>query len=490
MIERAAVEKIVGDVARQCGTLVIECADVGGHVAAVSDRMDQTIAELDRFDAVAAALARDQESVADALLQARRLSEEVKSKLNLGRSSIIESVSGFTDVTDLVLRLNDRMARMADALDQVTQVSQLIGGIAHQTNMLALNAAIEAARAGEAGQAFAVVATEVKKLAQHTRSATQRIDTTIATLSEEAAAFSDEVSSGVGHSRAATARFKTIEKTVEDIGSIVALVDEQTDGIATSTSQMQSSIGAVQQEMAASAEATRAHGGALRAATQRLADLETVANGMLDQLANSGFAIDDSEFIEIAKRVGREISGLIEAGIARGEISPADVFDTDYRPIPGTNPQQFATRFNNFADRYIRPILDRVTREVSRSIGGVVSDVNGYLPTHLTLRSQPQGSDPDWNNTWSRHRRVMMDDCTQRAIDSTAPAMLNCYRMTLGKGEFLPLKNVFVPLYVGGRRWGNYELAYVDRFSATAESISEAALARSLAQVRGANIAA
>ncbi|MFX7906682.1 methyl-accepting chemotaxis protein, partial [Acinetobacter baumannii] len=84
--------------------------------------------------------------------------------LDHGRASIINSVAGFQDLTALVQQLADGMARIGDALGQVQQVSQMIGGIARQTNMLALNAAIEAARAGEAGQAFAVVATEVKKL--------------------------------------------------------------------------------------------------------------------------------------------------------------------------------------------------------------------------------------------------------------------------------------------------------------------------------------
>jgi len=126
-----------------------------------------------------------------------------------------------------------------------------------------------------------------------------------------------------------------------------------------------------------------------------------------------------------------------------------------------------------------------VTRDVERSIGCVVSDVNGYLPTHLTLRSQPQGADPEWNNTWSRNRRQMgLDDCMRRALASTAPAMLNCYRMKLGHNEFLPLKNVFVPLWFEGRRWGNYELAYVDIASAASESITPQALEESLARMR------
>ncbi len=484
MGQPGAIEKVVGDVARRCGALVIDCADVGGHVANVSERMDQTIAELDRFDRVAAALTHDQNGVAAAVTQARALSFEAKEKLTSGRSSIVASAATFGDMATLAEHLSKRMERITDALDQVQRVSDIIGNIAQQTNMLALNASIEAARAGDAGQAFAVVATEVKKLAQDTREATQHIDQTISALVGEASAFGVEISRGVDATQAARERFAHIQSTVDDISSIVRLVDGQTDGIATSTAKMQESIAAAQLEMASSAAATRQSGDVLRDARLRLETLETTANGMLDQLASSGVRIDDSDLIETAQGIAREITDLVEAAIRRGTISAQAVFDTDYRPIAGSNPEQFSTQFNSFADIHIRPILDRVTRDVPSSIGCVITDVNGYLPTHLSLRSQPQGADAEWNNTWSRNRRKMMDDCTQRAIDSDAPAMLNCYRMTLGNGEFVPLKNVFVPLRFNGRRWGNYELAYVDQLSDAAESISQAALARSLAALR------
>lgn len=487
MSDREQIDTVIADVARQCGALVMECADVGGHVSVASAQIDQTIADLDGFDAVAEALARDHAQVAAAIAQARRLSDEAKQQLSHGTSAIVASVTSFSEVSGLVVRLSARIASMADALEQVQSVSQLIGGIAQQTNMLALNAAIEAARAGEAGNAFAVVATEVKRLAQHTREATQRIDRTVSALAQQATAFTREVTEGAEQGRAAAERFGVIKETVTDLETIVARVDEQTDGIAASNAHMHRSIAAAQNGLATSASATRSNGVLLRTARERLEGLETACNLMLDQLAGSGITIDDSPFIEKAKAVGREITDLVEAAIARGEITAEAVFDTDYQPIPGTNPEQHEVGFCDFADRHIRPILDRVTREVEKSIGGVVSDINGYLPTHLTLRSQPQGADPEWNNTWSRNRRQMgLDDATLRAVNSTAPAMLNCYRMTLGHGDFLPLKTVFVPLSFNGRRWGNYELAYVDMQTAGTESISQHALEASLARMRGA----
>ncbi|OYY79313.1 MAG: hypothetical protein B7Y43_02530 [Sphingomonas sp. 28-62-20] len=480
------LERIIGDVARSCSSLVMECADVGGHVAGVSARMDQRVAQLERLETATAELAADQRRVVDAVDQSQTLSQDIKDKLTQGRESIIESVAGFTDVTDLVMRLGDRIDRIIGALGHVEQVSLLIGGIAQQTNMLALNAAIEAARAGEAGNAFAVVATEVKKLAQNTRQATQRITDTIATLAEEAGHFGNEIRGGVEQSKTAAAKFAAIESTVEDIGSIVHLVDEQAVGISHSATEMQKSIASVRAEMVSASWSVRANDAALRDARQRLEKLESVGNQMLDQLASSGIEIDDSSSIATARRIADEITGLVESAIRSGNLRADAVFDVDYRLIAGTNPAQYTTAFNDFADRYIRPILDRAKSADALAIGSVITDLNGYLPTHLSLRSQAQGRDVEWNNTWCRNRRILMDDCTRRAIANESPFMLNCYRMTLGKGEFLPLKSVFVPLRFNGRRWGNYEYAYVDEFTATAESISPEALAASLNRARNA----
>jgi methyl-accepting chemotaxis protein len=66
-----------------------------------------------------------------------------------------------------------------------------------------------------------------------------------------------------------------------------------------------------------------------------------------------------------------------------------------------------------------------------------------------------------WNDEHCRNRRILMDETTRRACESEKPAMLGTYRMELGE-NFIPVKNVFVPIFFKGRRWGNFELAYRD----------------------------
>jgi methyl-accepting chemotaxis protein len=470
MVASAAIEgpdgNAISTVARNCGSLAIECSDVSGYVAGVSERISSNLRTLDGLEEVTSRLLEDQARVAQSTDEARILAEQAREKLGQGRAAIEDTISIFSGLTELVVQLGERMAGFAEAMERVRKVSSSIEGIAYKTNMLALNATIEAARAGEAGRAFAVVAAEVKKLAHDTRSATSEIAGTVASLTREAEAVTSEIETGVERSRVAQRGFATITSTVGDVADIVALVDRQTDGIAQSTSHIQQSVDRVKSGLSHFAQDARENGGQLRHAHGRLTELEQLSCDMLDRLASCGVRIDDTAFIEQAQRTARELTETIERAIDRGELAPDDVFDTDYVPMPGTNPVQYVTRFCDFADAHVRPVLDRLKASDPRHIGCVMSDVNGYLPTHVSERSLPQGPDPAWNAEHCRNRRNLLDDVTQRAIDSDKEAMLVTYRMNLGEGRYLPVKNVFVPMVIKGRRWGNFELAYRDEAAA------------------------
>jgi methyl-accepting chemotaxis protein len=466
-VASSAVERTDGEaiseVARNCGTLAIEMSDAAGYVAGVNERITANLKMLDGLEEVTTRLLADQATVADSTDEARVLAEQARGKLDQGRTAIEDTIRVFSGLTDLVVQLGDRMAGFAEAMTRVRTVSSAIETIANKTNMLALNATIEAARAGEAGRSFAVVAAEVKKLAHDTRAATSEIAGTIASLTREAEAVSAEVKTGVEKSRVAQGAFSRINDTVRDVADIVALVDRQTDGIAQSTSHIQASVDSVKSGLSLFAADARENGGQLRQTQDRLTRLELRSNEMLDKLASSGVRIDDTPFIEFAQAAMREIQIAVERGIRKGEVSAEDVFDFDYVPMPGTNPIQHETRFCDYADAWIRPILDRLMSEEPRLIATAITDINGYLPTHISARSQPQRpDDPEWNAEHCRNRRNFIDDITRRAIASDKEAMLATYGMELGGGRYLPVKNVFVPLYFGGRRWGNFELAYRD----------------------------
>jgi methyl-accepting chemotaxis protein len=454
-------ENAIRTVARDCGSLSMECSDVAGYVKGVAERIGEHMKVLDALEEVTTRLMGDQARVSDSTDEARLLSEQAKAKLEAGREAIEGTIDSFKGLTELVVQLGERMAGFAAAMNQVQTVSSTIETIARKTNMLALNATIEAARAGDAGRSFAVVAAEVKKLAHDTRAATSQIASTIGELTREAGAVTTEIKTGVERSRAAQGGFGTISDTVREVSEIVGMVDRQTEGIAHSTSMIQTSVDRVKAGLTDFAADARENGKELLTAEKRLAHLEMLTNTMLDTLANSGAEIDDTPFILKAQETCRQIKTAIEDAIDEGEISLEDVFDQDYQVIEGSNPVQYNVRFNDAADRHVRAILDRTKGADGRIIGSAIGDMNGYLPTHLTERSHPQGPDPVWNDEHCRNKRILIDDTTRMALASERPATLATYRMELGD-KYIPVKNIFVPLWIKGRRWGNFELAYRD----------------------------
>ena len=454
-------ENAIRTVARDCGQLSMECSDVAGYVEGVAERINEHLKVLDALEEVTVRLLADQARVSDSTDEARLLSEQAKAKLEAGREAIEGTIGGFKGLTELVVQLGERMAGFASAMNQVQTVSSTIETIARKTNMLALNATIEAARAGDAGRSFAVVAAEVKKLAHDTRAATSQIASTIGELTREASAVTSEIKTGVERSRAAQAGFGQISDTVKEVTEIVSMVDRQTEGIAHSTSLIQTSVDRVKAGLSEFAGDARDNGGQLTKAQKRLSHLEMLSNNMLDTLANSGAEIDDTPMILLAQDAMRAITTAVEQGIDHGEIGMEQVHDRNYQLIEGSNPPQYNNGFCDFADKHVRPILDRFKAKEARIIGSAITNLDGYLPTHLSERSQTPGLDPVWNDANCRNRRIVMDEITRKACESDKPAMLATYRMELGD-KYIPVKNIFVPIYFRGRRWGNFELAYRD----------------------------
>ncbi|MBA3666227.1 MAG: hypothetical protein H0W65_00690 [Sphingomonas sp.] len=457
-----SVASAVRAAARDCGTLSFECTDVTGLVEAVSARTAEHLRALDNLEIVTTSLLADQAHVAMSTDEARLLSQQAKEKLGAGRVAIEGTIAGFRELTSLVVQLGGRMAGFAEAMQQMQLATKNIEGIARKTNMLALNATIEAAHAGVAGKCFGVVAAEVKKLAQDTRAATSGIAITIETLTREAGAVRSEIQSGVERSEAAQIAFGTISGVIGEVTEIVQMVDQQTDGIADATHLIESSVDQVKASLTEFARNARENAGALLNAQERLSSLEGLSNTVLDTLAGSGAPIDDTPYIEMAQQGHADVVRAITDGLARRLLTEDELFDFDYKPVPDTDPQQYDVRFNRFADQYIQPIFDSWTGLEDLTSTAVITDINGYLPTHMSKNSQPRSDDPSWNKIHCRNRCNFIDDATRRAIQSDKPFMLVTYRIELADGEFAPVKNVFIPIHIRGRRYGNYEFAYVD----------------------------
>ncbi len=114
--------------------------------------------------------------------EVRRVSEEADSAAQRGHQSVETAIQGFEQVRDGIEMLGQRLLALTTSSNQIGLIIDILGGIADETHLLALNAAIESAGAGESGQRFAVVANEVKSLADRSINSTQEVRQIIAQL--------------------------------------------------------------------------------------------------------------------------------------------------------------------------------------------------------------------------------------------------------------------------------------------------------------------
>ncbi|MEZ5708716.1 MAG: methyl-accepting chemotaxis protein [Blastomonas sp.] len=449
------------EMAESCGEAVIGCSKVGGIVENVMGRMVMLGEKRTYLERIARDLSDEQEQVVAATATARALSQKVRGELAGSVKTVRISVSDFQAIIELMLELGEDIAGFAEAMDQVVKASEQIDTIAKSTNMLALNAAIEAQRAGAAGAAFAVVASEVKKLALDTRQATDRISSTMGSLGRRADAFVSRIGDGVDRSRNAQHHVETISSTVDRAIKMVSDVDRKTDEIAQASANVRANTGELCDNLFVFMSDVDRCASDLETGLGFSRELEHQHNDMFDKLLHSGMSAADNPFVELAMQGRDEVARLIGKALKDGTLAADALFDREYvaRNEPGI--ERFDTRFNEFADSVIQPVLDRYEAMRPGIHGAVITNEDGYLPTHISRRTRTPTGDKAHDDEYCRNRLKLLDHTTAEAVRrKDKPFYAAVYRFDHASGAFEVVRNIFVPLWFDGRYWGNFELAY------------------------------
>jgi len=173
-----------------------------------------------------------------------------------------------------------------------------------------------------------------------------------------------------------------------------------------------------------------------------------------------GHEAADQPYIRKVKETAEEISRVFSKAVDQGEITLEEFFDTDYQLIEGTDPQQFMTRFVSITDKYLPDIIEPVMTFDERVGFCAPVNMDGFLPTHNKVYSEPQGDDPVWNNANCRNRRMFTDRTSQSAARSEEDYLLQTYLRDMGGGKIVIMKDVSAPVYIKGKHWGGLRLGY------------------------------
>ncbi|MCR4666042.1 MAG: CZB domain-containing protein [Desulfovibrio sp.] len=205
-----------------------------------SGRLSEAATAMNEMNATVQEVARNASS-------ASTVSTETRNNAVDGQKILNEAMDSIYQVQKVSMELKEDMGTLHEHTQSISQIMSVISDIADQTNLLALNAAIEAARAGEAGRGFAVVADEVRKLAEKTMASTSDVSNAISAIQESARQSVDRMEDAMNQVEKATG---LASKSGEALTKIVGNVEETAD-------QVRAIAAASEEQSAASDEINR-----------------------------------------------------------------------------------------------------------------------------------------------------------------------------------------------------------------------------------------
>ena len=242
-------------------------------------RVAETATAMEEMNATVLEVARNAGEAASAAENARTRAED-------GAGIVANVITGIGTVQTQATSLKADMTSLGRQAEGIGNVLNVISDIADQTNLLALNAAIEAARAGEAGRGFAVVADEVRKLAEKTMVATKEVGDAIRSIQDGARKNIDNVEQAVTSIDGATAMARQAGESLKGIVSLVETTSEQVRSIATAAEQQSATSEEINRSIDAVSRISSETADAMRQSAQAVGELAEQAQALKGLIAD------------------------------------------------------------------------------------------------------------------------------------------------------------------------------------------------------------
>ena len=269
--ERIASAVTAMSAATQSISSQIEQSDKGAKEQ--SARLGEVAVAMEEMSATVHGVAQNSSAAAETAEVAGKQAQQ-------GSASVAEVAENITRVLRHTEELKESMTRLGLRVRDIDKVLNVITDIADQTNLLALNAAIEAARAGEAGRGFAVVADEVRKLAEKTMASTNDVGNAIKAIQESTAKSMTGVDNAVEHIGEATELANQSGQALQEIVATVEATGDQVNAIATASEEQSAASEEINQSIVQVNDMSRQTAEAMAEAAKAVSDLAAQAQGL------------------------------------------------------------------------------------------------------------------------------------------------------------------------------------------------------------------
>lgn len=285
----------MGQSAFQVAKISHEIYEVGKHQ---ESRSSEVIKAMQQVHQVSSTV---QSQATEAVDRSRR----VEGLAQEGIGQVRQNIGAMQEATQEVSRASREILELEESAKQIHEIVNTIKDIAGQTNLLALNAAIEAARAGEQGRGFAVVADEVRKLAERTSSSAQEVNTIIDQLSGRVHQVTETMQVVVEKVDATQQGALSTAQTIEVMASHSVETAEGNQGISDASRKQMDQFGLLQGTMETLFIAMRENGTKVEATAAIGEDLRRVTSRMNELMA--GFKFSHAKVMQVAQNEQREV---------------------------------------------------------------------------------------------------------------------------------------------------------------------------------------